>query len=104
MIQELTEQDIQDYCIGSAILACGQSEDDMFGESTMVRTIFNEDLKVVLVSPAEIPDDKLISEVQIQGGGGVPEEVQERLAPYFEALEKKDWGTVFRDSMRKVVR
>ena len=104
MFTELTEQDIQDYRIGSAILACGQSEDDMFGESTMVRTIFDENLKVRLISPAEIPDDKLISEVQIQGGGGVPEEVQKRLIPYFKALEGEDWGTLFRDSMRKAVR
>ena len=32
MVIELTIENMQDYRIGSAILACGQSEDDMFGE------------------------------------------------------------------------
>jgi len=104
MVKELTEQDIQDYRIGSAILACGQSEDDMTGETALIKAIYERGLKVRLVSPSEIPDDKLISEVQVQGGGGVPDEVQERLAPYFKNLEKEDWTSVLGDAIRRAVK
>lgn len=104
MTIELTVQDMQDYRIGSAILACGQSEDDMLGEGAMVKAMSEEGLKVRLASPEEIPDDKFISQVQTQGGGGVPQEVAERLIPYFKTLEKKDWGVVIGDSIKKAVR
>lgn len=100
---ELTAQDMQDYRIGSAILACGQSEDDIRG-SAMIKAMSEKGLKVRLESPSEIQDDKFINQVQTQGGGGVPEEVQERLAPYFETLEGKDWATVLEDPIKKATR
>jgi len=104
MVIELTERDMQDYRIGSAILACGQSEDDMFGEGAVIKAISKAGLKVKLVSPSEIPDDKFVSQVQAQGGGGVLQEVQERLAPYFEPLEKKDRAVLIGESIKKAIR
>lgn len=101
MVIELTERDMQDYRIGSAILACGQSEDDMFGEATTIKAISEAGLKVRLVAPSEVPDDKFVSQVQAQGGGGVPQEVQERIAPYFKTLEKKDWAVLIGESIKK---
>ncbi len=95
---------MQDYRIGSAILACGQSEDDMFGEGAVIKAIFDTGLKVKLVSPSEIPDDKFVSQVQAQGGGGVLQEVQERLVPYFEPLEKKDRAVLIGESIKKAIR
>lgn len=104
MAMELTIRDMQDYCIGAAILACGQSEEAQTGGAQMIKAMSDEGLKVTLVSPTEVPDEKSISEVQCQGGGGVPEEVQERLSPYFKSLEKKDFGVLLGNCIKKAIR
>lgn len=85
-LKTLTQNNLYDYIIASAILSCGHSEDspDIIA---LIKEIQDKGLKVRLVDPSEIPDEEMICTASFQGGGGVPIEVRELLAPYSTIIE-----------------
>ena len=85
----LTNEDLRDYLIAAAIFACGQVEDNP-RSLAMIKDLSARALKVELVDPMVIPDDKLICTVSYQAGGGVPEDVKSQLLPYAEILNEAD--------------
>lgn len=89
MVKALMKEDLRDYLIGSAILACGQSEDHPRALA-MIEDLFEKGLKVTLIDPMKIPDDKFICTVSYQAGGGVPEDVKKQLEPYLQVLKEVD--------------
>jgi len=88
-LRTLTRNDLYDYLIGSAILSCGHSEDSP-NILALVENIVEKGLKIRLVDPKDIPDDNMICTASFQGGGGVPMEVRDLLAPYQTMIESTD--------------
>ena len=88
----LTRSELEDYITGASILGCGGGG-TVAGGRAMVADAFGKGFEFKLADLNELPDDEFLC---ILGwvGGGVPKEVMERLAPYFEKLKGSDEETM----------
>jgi len=87
-MRTLARRDMLDLLTGASILGCGGGGDEQFGRN-LIHKIIDSGKQFTLVDPMEIPDGAhlcIIGEV----GGGVGEEIKQKLEPYLKAAEKRD--------------
>ena len=86
-METLTKVGMEDYIIGAGILGCGGGGGSESGRE-MVKHAFESGYKFNLVDINELNDEDMLC--IISGvGGGVPQEVRDRVAPYVKKFEAK---------------
>jgi len=81
-MRTLTKQNLLDYVTGAVILGCGGGGGAEWGK-TMIDEAFEGGYKFRLTELSEIDGDEMLC-ILAGVGGGVPQEVRDRVAPYFE--------------------
>lgn len=100
-MRTLTEQDMSDLLVGTAILGCGGGGSAQSGRQ-LIDAIHGSGKKFTLVDPNEISDDKYLC-IIAQVGGGVGKEIREKLKPYLSAAEKKDHVETLTNTIQRAV-
>jgi len=87
IVKILTRTNLEDYIAGAAILGCGGGG-NVDHAMEMLNDALGKGHAFKLADLSELPDDEVIS---ILGwvGGGVPKDVMERVAPYYEKLPER---------------
>jgi DUF917 family protein len=85
-MKTLTKENLYDYATGSAILGCGGGGSSESGIN-MIDKAFEKDYKFKLVDINEIDDEKILC-VLAGVGGGVSQEIKDKVAPYTEKFKQ----------------
>ena len=83
-MKKLIKQDMMDYISGAVILGCGGGGGAAWG-TMMVDEAFEKGLEFKLADISEIEDTKMLC-ILAGVGGGVPQEVRDKVAPYHEKI------------------
>lgn len=84
----LAKQDMLDLLVGAGILGCGGGGSEQMGRR-LIDAIYDSGREFTLADPGEIPDDAYLC-ITAGVGGGVGEEIRQKLKPYLEPTEKQD--------------
>ncbi len=84
----LSKQDMLDYVTGAVILGCGGGGGAQWGTS-MIDEAYDAGYEFELADLDEVDDDKLLC-ILAGVGGGVPQEIRDKLAPYYEKFDTGD--------------
>ena len=88
-MKTLTKGNLEDYIVGATILSCGGGGTAEVGRA-IVKDAFEKGFEFKLADIDELPDEAFLC-ILGRVGGGVPKEVLDRAAPYFEKLKgRKD--------------
>jgi DUF917 family protein len=85
-MRTLTKENLYDYVTGSAILGCGGGGSVESGNE-MINEAFKKGYKFNLADINEIDEEKILC-VLAGVGGGVPQEIKDKVAPYTERFEQ----------------
>lgn len=81
----LTKQNMLDYVTGAVILGCGGGGGAGWG-TRMIEDAFEGGHEFKLAEINEVPDDKMLC-ILAGVGGGVTEEIRDKVAPYYKRFE-----------------
>ena len=87
-MKTLKKQDMLDLLVGAGILGCGGGGSEGLGRR-FINAIHDSGRHFTLVDPTEIPDDNYLC-ITAGVGGGVGEEIKEKLRQYLASTEKQD--------------
>jgi len=87
-MRTLTKLDMLDLLIGAGILGCGGGGSEELGRR-LIDVICDSGREFTLADPGKIPDDAYLC-ITAGVGGGVGEEIRQKLKPYLEPTEKQD--------------
>ena len=93
-MKTLTKQDMLDYVTGAVILGCGGGGGADWG-ITMIEDAFEKDLEFKLVDISEIEDTEMLC-ILAGVGGGVTQEIRDKVAHYHEKVNLGSEGRLIR--------
>ncbi len=91
-MKKLTKTNMMDYVTGAVILGCGGGGGAEWG-TTMIEEAFDGGHEFKLADLSEIKDDKMLC-ILAGVGGGVPQEVRDKVAPYYEKFGGREGSRV----------
>jgi len=86
-MKTITKGNLEDYIIGSTILSCGGGGTAEAGRA-IIEDAFERGFKFNLADSNELPDDAFLC-ILGRVGGGVPKEILDKVAPYFEKFKSR---------------
>ncbi|MBM3292265.1 DUF917 domain-containing protein [Candidatus Bathyarchaeota archaeon] len=84
-MRTLTKMDLEDYMLGAVILGCGGGGEVSSGKE-LVNYAFDHGYKFKLVDISELKNDEMLCIIS-SVGGGVNQEIRERVAPYHKLFK-----------------
>lgn len=91
-MRELSIRDMENLLIGAEILGCGGGGPVEWAQE-LIADVFKHGKRFYIVNPEEIPDDSLVVIVG-RVGGGVPEEIERRVAGLKRVYENPEFIAV----------